>query len=118
MGRQFLLRLQDMDKIVSDLRDHGLNLTVEWTLAEFLGINLDRQGNNSFKLAQRGLIEKVLKTAEMSDCNPNSSPASTNPLSMDPDGAPFDETWKYSSIVGMLIYLSTNTRMDLAYAVS
>lgn len=109
---------EHMDKFVSDLREHGLNLTVEGTLAEFLGIKLDRQGNNSFKLTQRGLIEKVLKAAEMSDCNPNSTPASTTPLSLDPDGAPFDETWKYSSIVGMLIYLSTNTRMDIAYAVS
>ena len=107
-----------MDKFVSDLREHGLNLTVEGTLAEFLGIKLERQGNNSFKLTQRGLIEKVLKAAEMSDCNPNSTPASSTPLSLDPDGAPFNEKWKYSSIVGMLIYLSTNTRMDIGFAVS
>jgi len=109
---------EHMDKFVSDLREHGLNLTVEGTLAEFLGIKLERQQNNSFKLTQRGLIEKVLKAAEMSDCNPNSTPASPQPLGMDPDGAPFNEKWKYSSIVGMLIYLSTNTRMDIGFAVS
>jgi len=71
-----------MDQFVSDLREHGLNLTVEGTLAEFLGIKLERQGNNSFKLTQRGLIEKVLKAAEMSDCNPNSTPASSTPCTM------------------------------------
>ena len=54
----------------------------------------------------------------MSDCNPNSTPASSTPLSLDPDGSPFNEKWKYSSIVGMLIYLSTNTRMDIGFAVS
>jgi hypothetical protein len=107
-----------MDQFVKDLRDHGLNLTVEGTLAEFLGIKLERHENNSFKLTQRGLIEKVLKAAEMSDCNPNSTPASTTPLSLDPDGLPFNEKWQYSSIVGMLIYLATNTRMDIGFAVS
>jgi hypothetical protein len=107
-----------MDKFVRDLREQGFNLSVEETLAEFLVIKLQRQVNNSFKLTQRGLIEKVLKAAEMFDCNPNSTPTSTTPLSINADGAPFDKTWQHSSIVGMLIYLSTNTRIDITYAVS
>jgi hypothetical protein len=28
---------------------------------------------------------------------------------MDSDDEPFDESWSYPSIVGMLLYLSTNT---------
>jgi hypothetical protein len=33
------------------------------------------------------------------------------------DGAPLIEDWEYASIVGMLMYLATNTRPDIAYAV-
>jgi hypothetical protein len=37
---------------------------------------------------------------------------------MDPDGELMTEEWSYPSIVGMLLYLSTNTRPDIAFAVS
>ena len=33
------------------------------------------------------------------------------------NGAPLDEDWKYSSIVGMLLYLSSNSRPDIQFAV-
>jgi spore germination protein GerM len=39
-------------------------------------------------------------------------------LGSDPDGETMREEWLYSSIVGMLLYLSTNTRPDIAFAVS
>jgi hypothetical protein len=39
-------------------------------------------------------------------------------LGSDPDGAPIKEKWNYASLVGMLLYLSTNTRPDIAYTVS
>ena len=54
----------------------------------------------------------------MTDCNPNSVPTTQNTLGTDAEGAPMDETWNYRAICGMLLYLSTNTRPDIAYAVS
>ena len=39
-------------------------------------------------------------------------------LGSDPEGSPVKETWKYSSVVGRLLYLSTNTRPEIAFAVS
>jgi hypothetical protein len=54
----------------------------------------------------------------MTDCNPNWIPASPQCLGSDPDGAPMVESWSYPSIVGMLLYLSSNTRPDIAFAVS
>ena len=39
-------------------------------------------------------------------------------LGSDPEGPQIKEAWKYSSVVGMLLYLSTNTRPDIVFAVS
>jgi hypothetical protein len=54
----------------------------------------------------------------MQDCNLNYTLALQLSLGTDPDGEPMDEFWSYRSIVGMLLYLSTNTGPDITYAVS
>jgi hypothetical protein len=54
----------------------------------------------------------------MENCNPNCTPAATSALGMDPDGELMTEEWSYPPIVGMLLYLSTNTRPDIAFAIS
>jgi hypothetical protein len=69
-------------------------------------------------MTQQGLIKKVIAAGKMEECNPNFTPAAQEPLGMDPEGEPFSEKWEYASIVGMLQYLSTNTRSDITYAVS
>ena len=54
----------------------------------------------------------------MEDCNPNYNPTSQSSLGSDTDGPPMKEDWSYSSVVGMLLYLSTCTCPDIAFAVS
>jgi hypothetical protein len=53
----------------------------------------------------------------MEDCNKVATPAETSPVGADLDGLPFNETWKYASIVGMIIYLASNIRPYIAYTV-
>ena len=54
----------------------------------------------------------------MENCNPNSVPAQQAELEADKEGEPMNEPWNYRGICGMLLYLSTNTRPDIACAVS
>ena len=107
-----------IDEFVSELRKEGLVLTQEESFSEFLGIKFERTSDGSLHMTQKGLIEKTLKTADMSDCNPNATPTTMIGLGADKEGKAMNEQWNYRTIVGMLLYLSTNTRPDIAYAVS
>ena len=107
-----------IDQFVNDLKNLGFELTQEGSFAEFLGIKFERLDDGSISCTQKGLIKKTLEAAKMTDCNPNGVPAAHAQLGADKDGAPMKDTWNYRRICGMLLYLSTNTRPDIAFAVS
>ena len=107
-----------IDKFVEDLRKLDFELTVEDSFEEFLGIKFTTLEDSSIECTQKGLIQKTLKAAGMENCNPNSVPAIKATLGADADGPPMEDSWNYRGICGMLLYLSTNTRPDIAFAVS
>ena len=69
-------------------------------------------------MTQEGLIKKIMDATGMNDCNSNRTPTTKEALGSDEQGEPMQDEWNYRSIVGMLLYLSTNTRPDIAFAVS
>jgi Reverse transcriptase (RNA-dependent DNA polymerase). len=96
---------------------HTFQLRNEGEIGDFLGIRIEKKGNGQFHLTQTGLIDKVLKATNMELCNPIGTPASKEAIGADRDGEPFAESWKYSTVIGMLLYLSGNTRPDITFAV-
>ena len=110
--------MERIDQFIEDLRKQDLQLTKEESFAEFLGIDFKTHHNGCIEMTQTGLINKTLEAAGMSNCNPNAVPATQNTLGADVDGEPMNESWNYRGICGMLLYLSTNTRPDIAFAVS
>ena len=93
------------------LRDEG-------EVGDFLGIRIEKRAHRSFTLSQTGLISKVLKASGMEDSNSAPTPAAPTPLCIDKYGDAFEESWEYPVIVGMLMFLATNSRPDIAYAVN
>jgi hypothetical protein len=59
----------------------------------------------------------VVKFVGLQNCKPLPTPALKEPLGSDPDGDPFDEDWNYAAAIGMLLYISSNTRPDIQFAV-
>jgi len=108
----------EIDAFVAELRKRGFALTVEGSFSEFLGIKFTKLPDGSIEMTQQGLIDKIVETTGLQDSKPNSLPAAQQALGADSEGAPMEEKWSYSSVVGMLLYLSTNTRVDIAFAVS
>ncbi len=82
-----------------------------------IGVDIKPLGNGGFHMTQEGLIKKILATTGMQDANKADTPATQVPLGADGDGAPFQEKWGYASVVGMLMYLTANSRPDIQFAV-
>jgi hypothetical protein len=96
-------------------------LEQEENAAGFLGVQLERDSNTGlFELKQTGLIGRVVEALGLDDgyARVKHTPAKTKPLVKDLDGAPAVEGFSYSSVVGMLLYLSGHTRPDNTYAVN
>ena len=115
---------QDIDDLIKSLgvakdeQVHTFELRDEGEVGAFLGIQIERNKNNTFYLTQTGLIQKVLVTAGMENSKATvKTPAATTTLGLDVDGDEFSEAWDYPVIIGMLLYLAQNSRPDIAYAV-
>ena len=107
-----------IEKYVKKLQRIGYDLILEdqGDIFGFLGINF-KQDNDVITLSQTGLIKKVIHYTGMQGASSKSSPAAPEPLGSDPDGDPFDEEWSYPAAVGMLLYISSNTRPDIQFSV-
>jgi hypothetical protein len=106
-----------LDRLIEQMKQK-MDLKVESRdVSAFLGIQFTRHGD-TIELKQLGLIEKIIAATGMKDSNPKSTPADPKPLGKDVNGKPFGESWSYPSVVGMLLYLSGNSRPDIAFAVN
>ena len=107
-----------VDELIDQLRKKGFDLTFEGSFTEYLGIQYTKISETEIEMTQEGLIQKILEATGMEDCNSNRTPTTKEALGSDESGPPMEDAWNYRSVVGMLLYLSTNTRPDIAFAVS
>ena len=106
-----------LDALIEEMKAK-MDLTVESKdVSNFLGIKFTRNGD-TIELKQTGLINKIIDATGMQGGNGKSTPADPKTLGKDPHGKPFAESWSYPSVIGMLLYLSGNSRPDIAFAVN
>lgn len=86
----------------------------------FLGVKIVQdEASGSIWMGQPSYTEKILQKYGMAECKAVSTPASPD-VKLVPCANPDDvcDQQAYQAIVGSLLYLSTKTRPDIAYAVS
>ena len=89
-------------------------------MSEFLGIVIKTLDDGGFPFCQTGLIRKVLKATGMDHFNGLPTPTKVEaPLGTDANGseAKRDFTNSYASVIGMMLYLTSNTRPGIYFAV-
>ena len=94
-------------------------MTEEGSINDFLGIKITRSSERTWTMTQEGLTDKVLAATGMTDCNAKETPTSSDgkALGSDKKGPRGKELWSYRSVVGMLLYLASNSRPDISFAV-
>ena len=75
--------------------------------------------NGGFEFCQTGLIRKVLEDTGMEDCNEFPTPTKVDALlGTDVNGSEAKRDWpnSYASVIGMMLYLASNTRPDISFS--
>ncbi len=102
------------------LRDLGVDLKQEDDAADFLGVTLEQDPETSFlKMKQTGLIKRIIEARGLEDgAKGKFTPSESKQLVMDVNGDLATGAFSYSSVVGMLLYLSGHTHPDITFAVN
>ena len=90
-------------------------------MSEFLVIDIKTLDNGGFKFCQTGLIRKVLEATGMEHCNGLPTPRKVEaPLGKDMNGSEAKRYCpnSYAYVIGMMMYLASNTRPDISFAVN
>ena len=107
-----------IDKALEDLKIEKMEFTEESDVYAFLGVQVDKgESTGEITLTQTGLIDKIIKATGLEDANQKHTPAVAVPLSADLDGESYREEWNYASVIGMMMYLASNSRPDIQFAV-
>lgn len=108
---------QELDQIIEDMRNAGLDLTVEGDISDFLGVEISRKPDGTIHLTQPHLIDQILSDLRwdhQDGTTTNQTPAAVNQLLRRCSSS---ENFDGHFIV-KLNYLEKSTQPDISYAVT
>ena len=115
----FSKNMKDIDDAIDNI-SKDFDLTIEDDVAGFLGIDLQYREDGSIQFRQDGLVDRVVTALGLEPIGTKTEKTPTNmtPLGTDKDGEPFGESFNYRSVVGMMLYLSSNAFPEIGFAVN
>jgi hypothetical protein len=98
--------------VATALSELGVDLEQKYDAAGFLGVTPDHDGlSGLLEMKQTGLIKSIIETLGLDDgyAKRKHTPVESKPLVKDADREGVHGGFSYSSIFGMLLYLSGHT---------
>jgi Reverse transcriptase (RNA-dependent DNA polymerase) len=83
---------------------------------QFLGININRRNDGFFEINQTHYINKIATTLQLEDSKGSSYPIDPGYFKL--SGEELENNTEYRQIIGMLLYISTNSRPDISASVA
>jgi hypothetical protein len=111
----------DINISAIQLWDLGMDLKQEDDAVGFLGVTLEQDPETGLlKMKQTGLISRVIEALGLDDgcAKGKYTPSESKLLVKDVNGPSESGAFSYSSVVGMLLYLSGHTCPNITYAVN
>jgi hypothetical protein len=106
-----------IDDVLSKLEERGLLFDRLDDLAAYLGVELVHHPDRSIELKQPHLTATIIEALGLSDAHPKDTPASVT-LGRCLDSPPHDDSdFNYRSVVGMMMFLGGNSRLDCSFAI-
>ena len=108
---------EELEQAIQDIRSTQLEITEEGSVADFLGVNIKRDGD-LFHLTQPKLIESILEDLSLpiGSSTKDIPMASSKILSRHKESVDFDQHFPYRRVIGKLNFLEQSTRGDISYA--
>lgn len=111
-------RKEGMDYLLRGLKKSKLSLKHTETVMDFVGLQFCRKTKGFLKIHQADYTKSILERFGYQNAHKVPTPAYVSYPSKDSSQKSTLSKYKMSSIVGALLYLSLQTRPDIAYAVS
>jgi hypothetical protein len=106
---------QHIDEQLKILQSH-FNISVEGTLQDYVGVNIERQEDNTIHMTQPNIINSILHELNFMD-NTKSANAPAKGGTIVTDGSdqePHKADWHYRRIIGKLNFLASSCRPELS----
>lgn len=104
-----------IESVLKAIDDAGFAFSRDESFSSYLGVLVEHMDDGTKKLSQPGLTKQLLDVMGLADCNPARTPIA-DPLFAYPDSPQHNHSFNYRSALGMLMYLTNNTRPECAYA--
>ena len=104
-----------LEEVLTAIDKAGYAFSRDETFSSYLGVLVEHMADGTKKLSQPGLTKQLLEMMGLTDCNPAKTPIA-GPLFPHAESPRHEGSFNYRSALGMLMYLTNNTRPECAYA--